>query len=43
MPLNALSRPLVTVSQFPERALRIPEIRQFEATARSAAVANSGV
>jgi hypothetical protein len=30
----ALSRPLVTVSQLPERALRIPEMRQLEATPR---------
>ncbi len=36
MPLKALSRPLRIDIHGPERALRIPETRQFEATVRSA-------
>ena len=35
--------PVITVSQLPERALRIPDTRQFEASTRSAALANCGV
>src|ERR1044071_3398236 len=34
IPLNALSRPLRIVIHGPERALRIPETRQFEAISR---------
>ena len=43
MPVPAMSRPVVTVSQLPERALKIPENRQSDASARSAALLNCGV
>ena len=43
MPVPAMSRPVVTVSQLPERALKIPENLQSDASARSAALPNSGV
>ena len=33
MPVPAMSRPVVTVSQLPERALTMPENRQSDATA----------
>jgi hypothetical protein len=43
IPVPATSRPVVTSSQLPERALRIPETRQFDASARSPALAKAGV
>ena len=43
MPVNAGSRLVVTVSQLPDCALRMPDTRQSEATARSAGLANCGV
>ena len=43
MPLAAMSRPVVTVIHEPDRALRIPDTRQPDAIARSAASPNSGV
>ena len=43
MPVPAMSRPVVTVIQLPERALRIPENLQSDASARTTALSNSGV
>ena len=43
MPIDAMSRAVVTVSHVPERALRMPEAIQFDASARSVALSNRGV
>ena len=43
MPVAAMSRAVVTVSQAPERALRMPDTFQSEATTRSARLVNCGV
>jgi len=42
MPLNAISRAVVTVSQLPVFALTMLDTRQSEARTRSAALANRG-
>src|SRR4029450_3929328 len=42
MPLNALSRPLRIDIHGPERALRIPETRQFEAMVRTIPLSSGG-
>ena len=42
MPLNARSCVVVTVSQFPVFALRMPDTRQLDTTARSSRLLNRG-
>jgi hypothetical protein len=42
-PVPARSCAVVTVSQSPERAVRMPDARQSEATKRSAVFENDGV
>ena len=43
MPVPAMSRAVVTVSQPPDRALKMPDTRQSDASTRSAVFENVGV
>jgi hypothetical protein len=41
--MSARSTPLVMLSRLPDRALRMPDSRQFDASARAIALPTSGV